>query len=255
MEHQPAATGQPKAAGQRRGASWPVPVAGTLRRHGDAYSSFVGLMKFLLPAAAFVLVALVLLWPQIERTEKSIRRTLMSALSPEDIENVQIVGPRYRGVDERNQPYLLTADLARQSGTDNDLVSLSAPKADMTLQDGTWLALTAKSGAYHQKGEKLDLLGEVSIFHDSGYTVQTDEARIDLAGGTAEGDQPVVAHGPLGSLESEGFRAFDKGQVIIFTGKARLVIYLDDEGLAGILGGGSAAPPADGRGRRDSTGQ
>ena len=60
--------------------------------------------------------------------------------------------------------------------------------------------------------------------HSGGYTVETAEARIDLKDGSAEGNKTVLGHGPAGTLRSEGFRILDNGQVVRFTGKARLVI-------------------------------
>ncbi len=211
-----------------------------LRLYSDTYSVFVGLMKFVLPAVAFLLVTLVLLWPQIKQTEKGITRSIMSSLSIEDIENLQIVQPRFTGVDEGERPFMLTADLARQETAKADLVTLSAPKADITLEGGAWLAMTAKAGAYYQKAKILHLSGEVSLFHDDGYTVQTDEARIDFNTGSAEGNRPVIGEGPLGTLRAEGFRVYDEGDRLMFTGRSRLVIYIDDEGLKGIIPGGGA---------------
>ncbi len=211
-----------------------------LRLYSDTYSNFVGFMKFVLPAVAFLLVTLVMLWPQIKQTKKDVTRSIMSSLSVEDIENLQIVRPRYTGVDAGDRPFMLTADLARQETAKADLVTLTAPKADITLEDGAWLAMTAKAGAYYQKAKILHLTGEVSLFHDDGYTVQTGEARIDFNTGNAEGDLPVIGEGPLGTLRSEGFRVYDKGARMMFIGRTRLVIYIDDEGLKRFMPGGGA---------------
>jgi lipopolysaccharide export system protein LptC len=43
-----------------------------------------------------------------------------------------------------------------------------------------------------------------------------------MAAGTAEGHDPVQGQGVFGDVESEGFRLLDHGQVIIFTGNAKL---------------------------------
>ncbi len=196
----------------------------------DRYSIFVGWMKWLLPAAAIGLVGLVMMWPQLERVGEQAERSLMASLAPEDVANIQLVNPRYMGTDDKNRPYMLTADVARQTNPEADLVTLEAPKADITLEDGTWLALTARNGAYFQKSEELNLNGTVTIFHDQGYSFETDEARVDLQAGTAEGDMPVIAHGPLGTLESQGFRVLERGQTVIFKGEARLVMYPDENG-------------------------
>jgi len=220
-------------AAPRRGAPDGGGFRPALPPHGgfaDRYSLFVGWMKWLLPAAAIGLVGLVMMWPQLERVGEQAGRSLMASVAPEDVANIQLVNPRYMGTDDQDRPYMLTADVARQNNPEADLVTLEAPKADITLADGTWLALTAENGAYFQKSEELNLNGAVTIFHDKGYSFETDEARVDLQAGTAQGDMPVIAHGPLGTLESQGFQVFDKGQTVIFKGEARLVLYRDKNG-------------------------
>lgn len=214
--------------------------------YGDAYSAFVGFAKFVLPIVAVFLVALVFFWPQLEKTRKSITNSIMTALTPEDFENLQIVRPRYIGVDDLNRPYLLTAEIARQESAKADLVTLIAPKADITLESGAWLALTANAGSYSQSSKTLRLSGDVNIFHDEGYSIQTEEAIIDFAAGAANGDTPVVAEGPLGTLNSDGFRVLEKGETFIFTGHARLVVFSDDEGLQNFMRSGKPSAAAAG---------
>ena len=99
------------------------------------------------------------------------------------------------------------------------------PKADITLDDGTWLVLTAKNGVFRQVKKTLDLTGAVNLFHDSGYEFQTSKAKIDLQKGLARGSAPVRGQGPFGELQGEGFRLLNKGKTIVFTGKSKLVIY------------------------------
>ena len=80
----------------------------------------------------------------------------------------------------------------------------SKPKGDITLKDGTWLALSAEAGVYRKKDELLDLEGNVNLFHDGGYEIATSRARIDLAKNSAEGDEPVVGQGPDTELQRRG---------------------------------------------------
>ena len=149
-----------------------------------------------------------------------------------------MIKARYVGSDEKNRPFTVTADMANQASPQSDLVILSVPAADMTLENGKWVALTAKSGEYYQKAKRLVLKGQVSLFHDDGYTVQTEIARIDLGAGSADGNKPVIAYGPAGKLRAEGFRIVDKGRRIVFTGKSHLVMRPgQQEGLRAMLKG------------------
>jgi len=190
----------------------------------DGYSRFVGLMKWLLPALALSMIALIALWPNIDFESAGVRSGFLSSLRLVDIENLTLIRARYVGTDENNRPYTVTADMASQENPESPTVSLAAPAADITLEDGKWVAVTARAGEFNQQDQTLALNGEVSVFHDDGYSFRTEGVRINLADGSAEGDLPVSGHGPAGTLEAEGFRIVDKGRQVFFTGRTSLII-------------------------------
>lgn len=189
----------------------------------NRYSLFVGLMKVVLPAIAAALILLVIAWPQLTFKDDRFRLG-MGRLTLDQADSLTMLNARYQGVDERRQPYTITADMATQSRQDDDLIDLELPKGDMTLSDGAWLALNARSGEYRRSAEILDLSGGVSLFHDRGFELRSESARINLDGGTAEGRQPVQGQSAFGTVDAEGFRVLDRGQTIIFTGKSRLIL-------------------------------
>ncbi len=191
----------------------------------DSYSGFVQVAKVMLPAAAVGLIALVILWPHL-RTEDLRFRIGFAAIKSNVDGDPNLLNPRYVGTDEDNQPYAVTADIAKKlDGEGMDVrIGLELPKADITLKDGTWLVLTAENGIYARRNKTLDLSGAVNLFHDSGYEFRTDKAQVDLARGIAEGDRPVRGQGPFGTLNAEGFRLLNKGRTIVFTGKSKMIL-------------------------------
>lgn len=192
-------------------------------RPGQGYTRFVTVMKVVLPLLAAGLVALLAVWSQLNLQET--RFTLgVTELAPDQIESLNMVNARFDGIDEKNRPYSVTAELVTQQGESDDTIALTQPKADITLESGAWIALTAASGEFQRKAELLQLAGEVSLFHDRGFEMRTDSAQVDLAQGVASGNQPVIGQGPAGELQAEGFRVSDDGQRIQFDGHARLLI-------------------------------
>jgi lipopolysaccharide export system protein LptC len=189
----------------------------------NRYSVFVGFMKVLLPATAAALILLVVAWPQFTIEEEGFRLSV-SKLAPGQAESLTMLNARFEGLDERDRPYSVTADIATQSENDKDLVMLERPKADITLSDGAWLALTAKSGEFHKEAQVLDLAGSVNLFHDKGFELRTESARVLLDEGIAEGTQPVEGQGSIGTIQAEGFRILDRGARIFFLGRSHLVI-------------------------------
>lgn len=192
-------------------------------------------LKFVLPLIAMTLMALVVLWPQIEQVQESGFRLGFST-SPEDLmENVAMSNPRFFGVDGNRQPFTVTAQEAVESKADDgrdDHVYLDAPQADMTLKDGSWIALTANEGFYTETDGQLDLVGAVNMYHDNGFEIHTQKAEIEMNAGNASGSVPVNGQGPFGTIKSDsGFELEDKGAVIRFLGNAKMVIF--DSALKG----------------------
>jgi lipopolysaccharide export system protein LptC len=182
----------------------------------------VAVLKRALPAAALAVLALIVLWPELSGVEDRVR---LAYRKPDSsmTDSARLVAPRYVGHDQRGRPYELAAETAEQP-TGSQIVTLAKPVGDITLEDGTWVALQAETGWYQREEAMLDLEGEVTLFHDAGYEIRTARARIALKAGRAEGDDPVAAQGPPGTLDATGFRLEGRGAVVIFTGPARMVL-------------------------------
>jgi lipopolysaccharide export system protein LptC len=201
-------------------------VIGRTRRPAHTslrHSRIVAWLKWVLPMVAATLVLLVGAWPEIQaglsRLTAAIPRIDLRAAR-----DLSMVNARYTGLDRHDRPFSVTADVARQTTANDELVSLETPKADLALESGAWVALTAETGLYHTQPKQVDLYGDVNLYHDKGMTFRTESATVDLEGGTAEGHERVEGHGPSGEVESEGFRILDKGAVVIFTGRARMLL-------------------------------
>ncbi len=178
--------------------------------------------KRLLPGLALVLLALIVLWPEFERTEDRSRIAFRRSIQPRP-EAVRVTAPRYQGIDELNRPYTVTADTAQQAGSE-EVMDLEAPRADILMTDGSWIYLQSAEGRYNRPADHLDLSGAVTIFHDNGTMLRTEAAAVELADGSAAGDTAVAAQGPFGTLTSEGFRLRERGAVVVFTGQAHAVL-------------------------------
>ena len=197
---------------------------GEVRGHSRLYSRLVSLMKLILPLLALVVIALVVAWPHLDTTDIRFRIGF-AAPQLNDAEDPSMINPRYVGTDKDNQPFSLTADLARNLSGPGTQVELEMPKADITTQDGTWLVLTAENGIYAREAKRLKLNGKVNMFHDHGYEFRTDRAQVDLTTGTASGNDPVEGQGAFGHLTATGFQLTNKGRTIQFRGKSKLTLY------------------------------
>lgn len=188
---------------------------------GRGYSRFVNLTKWILPGIALALLLLVAAWPRLHEALQTVRLPPLH-LDPGEARNLSMVKARYTGTDRQNRPFTVTADVAHQMPKADGLISLDAPKADMTTASGNWLEVNAYTGVYQPQSQLLDLFGNVSLFQDRGNEFHSDSAHVNMAAGTAEGHEPVEGQGPFGHVTADGFRILDRGDTIIFTGHATL---------------------------------
>lgn len=194
------------------------------RRGGFGRSRFVATTKYILPGLATLLLLAVVAWPEFSSDEDRFR--IPQAVGPIGTSRPQVLNARVLGVDAKSRPFQITADTsALKNDEGREFYLLEQPKADIVLEDGSWVALTAIDGEYEEATRFLYLVGNVNVFHDAGHEFSTPRARFNLGDRSASGNDPVEGQGPLGTLQSEGFRIFDGGDRVLFTGKAEMKVY------------------------------
>lgn len=197
----------------------PRPAAARVRH----YSRFVYLTKLALPATACGLLLLIAAWPRLEGVFETVRFAA-PRIDLSEARDLHMAKARYTGIDRQNRPFTVTAVVARQKPKLDGLITLEQPRGDLTTTSGNWLELSASAGFYQPQPQLLDLFGEVALFQDKGNEFHSATAHVDMAAGTAEGDDPVTGQGPFGNVTAEGFRILDRGDTIVFTGHAKLEI-------------------------------
>lgn len=181
-------------------------------------------MKYILSGLATLLLVAVVAWPEFSSDEDRFR--IPQAVGPIGTSRPQVLNARVLGVDSKSRPFQITADTsALKNEEGREFYLLEQPKADIVLEDGSWVALTAIDGEYEEDTRFLYLVGNVNVFHDAGHEFSTPKARFNLGDRSASGDDPVEGLGPLGTLQSEGFRIFEGGDRVLFTGKAEMLVY------------------------------
>lgn len=208
-----------------------------------SYSGFVGLMRYLVPAMAATLLALVVGWPLISGGEQSFYVPLSE---DEGIDGrLTMVNASYRGTDAKNRPFAIRGEEAFQPESESPIVHLSGIEADIFADQARsqMLTMTANEGLYQRDVELLDLQGDVTVRSDAGHEFRTASAYVDLPAGIASGDQPVSGKGPHGLLEAGNFALMERGQLMTFGGRVRMTLFphtvWGSDGDSGRRGDGS----------------
>jgi lipopolysaccharide export system protein LptC len=189
----------------------------------DGYSRRVALLKRILPVIGVTLLLLIAIWPRLAPLWERLRMSF-PAIDLRDARELQMLNPRYAGVDRQGRPFVVTAASGRQIPDRQELMSLQMPRADIKTHSGADVVVTAVTGVYQAQAQLLDLFGDVTVVHQNGTRFVTQSARVNAAVNTAQGDDPVEGHGPSGDLKAQGFRILDQGGTVFFTGRSDMVL-------------------------------
>jgi len=202
---------------------WEQPVA-RYAGPGRNYTRFVRSMRIVLPLIAACVVGIVTAWPRMQSAITPIRQQTTAAANAPATGKNELLNPSFKGVDNKDEPYTVTATRAVQSLGDRDTILLEKPTAEILLNNGRKVGGEAKKGSYAQKEGRLLLEDGVTLHDDEGYVFMTSKLLINLSAKEAWSDQPVWGSGPTGTLEASGVQAYDDKKVLIFTGPAKLVL-------------------------------
>ena len=110
--------------------------------------------------------------------------------------------PRIAGFTRDSRAYELNAETAVQDVLAPDVVELQKLRAKMEMQDKDVVLLTANSGTYNTKADKIVLRDQIVITSEQGYKAHLREAAVEMKKGNVVSDQPVEITLPNGMLKA-----------------------------------------------------
>lgn len=189
------------------------------------YSRLVRMMKIALPICAMLLIGLIFLSGRERGGVVDLTTTKDAAALAAGLE---LDNPRFAGVTENGEPYVLTATTALPDGAVPNRIDLNQPVGEITLSDARRIKVTSPEGRMFRKDEMLDLSGGVVAESSDGYRLVTDHVEVDIGKKTALAPGHLLAEGPRGSIEADHVRA-EQGPgearpvTLWFTGNVRVV--------------------------------
>jgi len=193
----------------------------------------IDLLRFLLPAIALILTALVVFWPQIMGGYGGLIVPMLSGGQIGDIDVMRMHNPRYVGQTSAAEPYAVTAASAYADPTRPNFIYLDEMAADLVTVDRRDVRVTALTGTYNRAGEKLDLDGGVELTTSDGYRFASESAQLLLRQGRVVGHQPIAGQGPVGTLDAQRFEILDGGEILRFEGRVKVIVQPGVNGSAG----------------------
>lgn len=189
------------------------------------YSRLVTGMKILLPLGAVALIAVIFLTAR----EKGVLSDLFTAEELAKLgAGLKLENPRFAGVTNRGEAFVLRADWALPDSAMPTTVDLENPEGEIALADGRTVDARADGGRLDRGKATLVLEGSVTLDSSDGYHIETGIIRFNLRDKTASAPGPVSGNGPSGSIDSGSMRAAangdgSSGAQIWFENRVRLV--------------------------------
>ncbi len=191
------------------------------------YLRVIGFSKLLIGLIVVALITVVIAMPLANREETGMRIILNQLPVVADTnDKPKMESPRYEGVDSKNRPYIVTAKEAIQE--DITTIRLIDLKANITLEDGKWVALEANQGVLQITNQKLLLQGKVHCYSSEGNQFLTEEILVNLGSGDAWGPKAVQAQSPMGAIAAGNVQLSMHYQAIRFGKGVKLVVQMKD---------------------------
>lgn len=185
------------------------------------YTRLVLVGKYTLGSISLLLIALVISIPLLDSSNNSARISFVS--STESTLDMPVMNrTKLQGVDAKNQPYTITADKVVQES--NERVHLYNVQGDLLKANNTWLNMTSQEGFYYSDAKRLELIGQVTLYQDNGYSFSTQRVDVDIKQAVASGAEEIKGEGPIGNMVAKGFKISDNGQHMFFGGIGRVTV-------------------------------
>jgi lipopolysaccharide export system protein LptC len=215
-----------------RDAAFAVPTArqDTDRAYRVAlrHSRFVRVLRIVVLAG----IAAVLLWLAAVNYLPSAGELRI----PGEIGNLVINGtkitmqqPKLTGFTSDARPYEFTANAANQDINNPDMVELQQLHAHLQMKDDSTVEMTAPSGNYDMKADKLVLNEDIALASSTGYAARLEEAVIDMRSGDVTSDKPVKVKLLNGFLNAKHLKITENGNVIRFDGGVSMTLHPDQD--------------------------
>lgn len=168
-------------------------------------------------------IGALVLWPYVAPTGDRLQIAATLPIVTLGSDREAVLNAVYTGIDRQGRPFALHAAVIRPVESDRNKVRLVTPRLSMTLADGRPATIQANLGTYDQDTWLLALAGNVMLDLATQYQMKTESTVLDIREQRAEGNKAVMASGPFGHLQADGFLLEEGGNRLTFLGRSRMI--------------------------------
>jgi len=207
-------------ASERHRHDWSARARGSIV-DAKRYTKFVTRMKRVTALSAFAVIFAVLAFFFVARSPRQAQLTYDRLGTAGN--DLVMVKPRLSGIDSQGNPFVITANEAVQDAKNPKRATLKTIEADLTARQG-WVNARATHGHVDMEANWLTLDSGIDVFTDTGYTLHTARADVDLKRDIVTGDTEVTGQGPRGTMRADRFHYDHLAGRLVLEGHVRTVI-------------------------------
>jgi lipopolysaccharide export system protein LptC len=155
--------------------------------------------------------------------------------------SLKMIEPHVRGVNDRGEPYDITADSATQAASSPEIMYLQVVRGKMTGADGKVSTLNAPDATNNNKTEEIAFGNGVTVTHDGGMSAAFQSATAYMKAQTMISKTPVVVRLHESTINAENMTLYWGENRAVFEGNVRTHIEREPDAVQGQ--GENAAPP------------
>jgi lipopolysaccharide export system protein LptC len=189
---------------------------------GSSHDRIVRVMAWGMPIGIGILAAFLVFVPLIKSGgDVSFLLDKNKVAIAQDRLNVQ--SAEYRGEDSLGRPFRVRAGSAVQKSSAEPIVQLHDLFAEIALKDGP-ANIKANSGRYYIETHQVAVDGPIRFQTADGYTLDTQNATVDLKTRQMQSGGAVSGRTPMGVFSGNRLSADLEGRTVKLDGNARLRI-------------------------------
>ncbi|MGN0919412.1 MAG: LPS export ABC transporter periplasmic protein LptC [Alphaproteobacteria bacterium] len=184
--------------------------------------------KRTLPVFAFLLAALIIVWP-LFKDQKDSFSLGVSTSNPTKGAKMDMENLRFFGLNTKKLPMTLTTPIVKEIDPTTHQLRMEKPVATYQMANQEVLTAQTPYALIFQENETVLFEDKIKITSASGYKANTSKVLCDYTQGTADSDEKIAIKGPAGTLDAKGLWMADKGNLILFKKQVKATIYQKNE--------------------------
>ncbi len=189
---------------------------------GSGRDTLFGLLKWLLPALAFIVLAAIVIWPLAKVQEFSFLLDKQKVAMAQ--ERLRVDKAVYRGETAKGEAFNISAAGAVQRSSAVPIVELKRLTARLAMADGP-ATVVAPSGRYFLDADRLQINGPVRLDSANGYSLDSSTVDIDLNSRKVSTVAPVSGEMPIGHFNAARMSGDIQGRRLVLDGGVHLQIH------------------------------